>query len=811
MDFKTRVNDIIGKITNKASGLSQEETARANVEKVITEGMPEIARKMASEGAVLIKNDDNLLPLTKGTKVSLFGRTYQDYFFVGYGSGGDVNRPYAVNIAEGIENCDDLELNQDLHKTYLDWIEKNPVSHGYWAHWPLRYEEMPLDEQIVENAKQNSDVAVVTIGRSSGEDRDSELANGSYYLHDDEIKMLDIVTSKFDKVVVLLNVGTIIDMSWVRHYGEKIKAVMYVWQGGMESGNAIADLLCGKACPSGRLTDTISKNYQDNPSSVCFGAKKFNEYQEDIFVGYRFFETFAPDKVLYPFGFGLSYSTFDMKLKSAKAVDGGFEFDIEVKNTGDVAGKEVAQLYLQKPCGKLGNPKRELVAFGKTDVLEPKKKQTIKLFVDMYQLTSYDDCGSTNNAGCYVTEKGNYNFFLGKNVKDSQLVHTFYQENTEVFDGRHKQVCAPLVDFKVFRAQEIDGEYCLDTKDVAKEKYDLATRIINNLPPEVEQTGDKGYKLADVKNGKVTLDEFIAQLDNDELEALTRGGYKMDHPLGAKGNAGIYGGVLESLRDKGIRPVVTTDGPSGIRLTASCSLLPIGTLMACSYNTELVEEIYTIIAKEMQEKGTDVLLAPGMNIHRNPLCGRNFEYFSEDPYVSGKFGAACVRGIQSQGGSACPKHFACNNQEFCRSTNDTRISERALREIYLRGFEICIAESAPKNIMTSYNKINDVWNHYNYDLCVTVLRKEWGYEGNVMTDWWMKSSKSREFPKLKDQAYRIRGGVNLFMPGGDRVTNEKPDGTLLATLGKKDGITLGEIQESARWILRSVMNIHRDV
>ena len=299
----------------------------------------------------------------------------------------------------------------------------------------------------------------------------------------------------------------------------------------------------------------------------------------------------------------------------------------------------------------------------------------------------------------------------------------------------------------------------------------------------------------------------MAQLDNVELEAITRGDYKMDSPLGAKGNAGAYGGILESLRNKGVKPIITTDGPSGIRLASCCSLLPIGTLLACTFNTELVEKMYTILAGEMKEKGSDVLLAPGMNIHRNPLCGRNFEYFSEDPYLSGKMGSACVKGIQFLGGSACPKHFACNNQELARTTNDSQVSERALREIYLKPFEICIKDAQPKNIMTSYNKINGVWSHYNYDTCVTVLRNEWGYEGNVMTDWWMHPSKSIEFPKMRDQAYRVRSGVNLLMPGGDRVTNGKPDGTLFATLGKPFGITIGEVQQSAKWILKSVMEI----
>ncbi len=805
MTFKEKFNDKIGKIVTKFTSVSQDENGDAEVEKTITDGMPELARQAAAEGAVLLKND-NVLPLKEGTTVSLFGRTYKDYFFVGYGSGGDVIRPYNIDIAEGIENCDKLNLNYTLHNIYMEWREKNPVSHGYWAHWPLRYEEMPLTDEIVASARTESDTAVVTIGRSSGEDRDCDLANGSYYLDDEEIEMLDLVTAHFEKVIVILNVGNIIDMSWVKHYGKKIGAVMYAWQGGMESGNAVADLLCGNVNPCGRLTDTIAKNYYDYPSSAQFGNKKTNEYTEDIFVGYRYFESFAKEKVLYPFGFGLSYTDFDIKCDKAEAVDNGFEFEFTVTNTGEIAGKEVVQLYLNKPCGKLGNPKRELVGFAKTELIEPNDSQKVTVSVDFYQLTSYDDCGSTNNASSYVTQKGEYDFYVGKNVRDTEKVFTYYQESTELRE-QLKQVCAPKTDFLVWRAEEKQGNYFLGTKMVAKEKYDLATRILNNLPADIEQTGDKGIKLQDVKDGKATLDEFVAQLDNVELEAITRGDYKINSPLGAPGNVGVYGGVLESLREKGIKPICTTDGPSGIRLVSCCSLLPIGTLLACTFNTELVEKIYTVLAGEMKEKGSDVLLAPGMNIHRNPLCGRNFEYFSEDPYLSGKMGSACVKGIQSLGGSACPKHFACNNQELARTTNNSQVSERALREIYLKPFEICIKEAKPKNIMTSYNKINGVWSHYNYDTCVTVLRREWGYEGNVMTDWWMHPSKSIEFPKMRDQAYRVRSGVNLLMPGGERVTNGRPDGTLFATLGKPFGITVGEVQQSAKWILKSVMEI----
>ncbi|MBQ1243771.1 MAG: beta-glucosidase, partial [Clostridia bacterium] len=271
--------------------------------------------------------------------------------------------------------------------------------------------------------------------------------------------------------------------------------------------------------------------------------------------------------------------------------------------------------------------------------------------------------------------------------------------------------------------------------------------------------------------------------------------------------AGCFAGVLQSMRDKGIPAVTTTDGPSGLRLSASCSLIPIGTLLSCSFDTKLVEELLTAISGEMIVKGSDVILAPGMNIHRTPLCGRNFEYFSEDPVLSGKIAAAYVRGAQKNGTSACPKHYACNNQEYNRNKNDSRLSERALREIYLRGFEICVKEGKPNNIMTSYNKINGVWGHYQYELCTTVLRKEWGYEGNVMTDWWMQDSNSPEFPELKNQAYRVRAQVDVLMPGGaSRLPLRISDGTLLKTYKKEDGITLGEMQRSAMNVLRMAMN-----
>ncbi len=801
MNIKNKFGRLVTNIANLVTnGLAQGEIDRTGAEKIVTSGMPELLRRAAADGAVLLEND-GVLPLRENTKIALFGVTGYESHYVGYGSGGDVNNPYAVSFSQGIENCDRLSLDAELAGKYKNWLEKNPINHGFWAHWPFYFPEMPLDIQSVKSARDSADVAVVVIGRSSGEDRDCKLKKGSWFIADDEDAMLRNVTAEFDRVILLLNIGGIMDMSILEKYKEKLGAVMIVWQGGMESGNAAADLLCGNVNPSGRLTDTIAKRYEDYPSSANFGGDDFNEYKEDIYVGYRYFETFAKEKVLYPFGYGIGYTDFELEMLKAEKTDGGFEFRVKVKNIGNADGREVVQLYLRKPCGKLGNPEMCLVSFGKTETLKGGEAEELELSADMYQLSSYDE-----QASAYIIEKGRYEFFVGKNVRDCKSVYTFEQENDEIF-SRCMQAAAPIEKFDVIKAEEKDGKRVAESRTVRPREYSLKDRILENLPKSVDRMGNVGIKLSDVKSGRFTMEQFVAQLDNHELEAISRGDYVMNSPLGTEGNAAVYGGVLKSLRHKGVAPVTTTDGPSGIRLKASCSLMPIGTLFACSFDPQLVKEVYFAIAKEMKDRGSDVLLAPGMNIHRNPLCGRNFEYYSEDPYLTGKIAAAAVMGIQSQGGSACPKHFACNSQEKRRNMNDSRLSERALREIYLKGFEICIKEARPKNIMTSYNRINSVYGHYNYDLCTTILRGEWGYEGNVMTDWWMKSEASHEFPQIRDQAYRVRAQVDLLMPGGGRLNKRKPDGTLLETLGKADGITLGELQRTAVNVLNSVINI----
>ena len=799
--IKKTVMKYVGKVVNFVTTTTSQGTSDGQLGKsfVPDEKIISLCRKVGAEGIVMLKNKNNVLPLTPDKTVSVFGRVQNDYFYVGYGSGGDVKAPYKVSLMEGIRNDGKINYNELLATAYVNWGKQNPVDDGFWGNWPMCYDEMPVDFSMAKSAASMSDTAIVVIGRSAGEDRENKLEKGSYYLTDTEKQMLDSVTAAFERVILLLNCGSIMDMAEIDAYGDKISAILYVWQTGMESGNAIADVLSGDSYPSGKLTDTIAKSYEDYPGSDNFGDRKFNNYVEDIYVGYRGFETFAKDRVIYPFGFGLGYTEFSLENVSCNCENGKITVSVDVKNIGKSAGKETVQLYFGAPCGKLGKPSRVLAAFAKTKELLCDESETLTLSLSVSDMASYDD----EETFSYILEKGTYNIYLGTDVRSAELCCTYEQEKGETV-RKLSQTSAVNPECAFARLKVIDGKKIYETVPTAK--YNLKDIILSNLPEATPQTGDKGYKLSDVKDGKVSMSDFVAQLDNTELEAISRGDYVMNSPLGAAGNAGTFGGMLKSMRDKGIPAVTTTDGPSGIRINEGASLLPVATALACSWNTQLVEDLYEQVGIEMKRVGSHILLAPGMNIHRTPLCGRNFEYFSEDPLLTGNMAAAIVRGVQKAGVSACPKHFACNNQETNRTHNDSRVSERALREIYLKGFEICVKTANPQNIMTSYNKINGVWGHYNYELCVRILRGEWGYKGCIMTDWWMRSSKSPEFPSLRDQAYRVRAGVNVLMPGGGRTGKRKPDGTLLKTLGKPDGITLGELQRNAAEVLGFVMN-----
>ena len=800
--IKRKAFNLIGLVVNKVG--QNEAQNNKSLDRTVTEGMPELLRAAAAEGTVLLRND-NVLPFSESETISVFGRVQYDYMFVGYGSGGDVIKPYTVNLMDGLTNSG-AKINTELADIYENWCRKNPPDHGFWGHWPLYYEEMPIETGVIENAASKSDCAVIVIGRSAGEDRENKLEEGSYYLTEDEKSLIKRVNSAFRKTVIVLNIGSIIDMSWEKELLKNDSAILIPWQGGMESGNALADVLLGKQEPSGKLTDTIAEAYSDYPCANSFGKKEFNNYTEDIFVGYRYFEAFAKDKVLYPFGFGLGYSEYKRAFISGEVKDNIVTLKASTESLGNYCGKDVLQVYCEAPQGALDKPARVLCGYKKSKALAKGEKEEFEFNIPFYTFASYDDSGASGHKSCYILEKGTYNFYLGADVRSAENVFSFDIPETIVLEAL-KEVCAPKESFERISIKEKNSKFDVDLKAVSVAAADLRKIILEKLPEDCGQTGNKGLKLQDVKDGKCTLDDFVAQLSLDELEAISRGDYTMNSSLGNEGNAGALGGVTKSLRDKGVSPLITTDGPSGIRIKACCSLLPIGASLSAMWNPDLACEMYKKVGSEMKAKGSDILLAPGMNIHRSPLCGRNFEYFSEDPFVTGKTAAAIVRGVQSEGVSACPKHFACNSQETNRTGTDSRLSERALREIYLKGFEICVKEAKPLSLMTSYNKINGVWGHYHYDLCTRILRNEWGFGGLVMTDWWMQSSSSPEFPEIRDNGYRVRAGVDVLMPGGKRTGKKKPDGTLLKTYGKKDGITLGEIQETAKHVLKVVMAI----
>ncbi|WP_312677973.1 glycoside hydrolase family 3 C-terminal domain-containing protein [Microbacterium sp.] len=769
-----------------------------------------LARQAAAEGVVLLRNDDGILPLGD-RPTAVFGRVQYDWFAVGYGSGGDVKVPYVWNLTAGLRDAG-VAVDDTVAERYREWCAAHrPSFDGTWGNWPHHFPEMPLDLALATDAATRADTAVVVIGRAAGEARESTLTPGSYFLTADERAMLDAVTAAFARTVVVIDAGNVMDLGWLADYGDRIGGVLYAWQGGMEGGRAVAAVLAGEVAPSGRLTDTIAWRYEDYPSAGNFGDPDVGVYAEDVFVGYRYFETFAPDRVQFPFGFGLGYTTFALDVVEARTDADEIRIVVDVRNTGaEHAGAEVVQVYIGAPEGRLAQPVRRLAAFAKTPLLAPGETARLELSFDLTDFASYDDGGVTGHRSAYVLEPGAYPVFVGTNVRTATEVAERRVDRLRVVRQLSEAAAVdPAHAFRrMIRGRDDAGRPAPTWEDVPTRTVARRERVLDGLPGEIAPTGDRGIRLDDVATGDATLDAFIAQLSDDELALLARGDITMHSPLGAAGNAGVLGGVSAGLREKGVRPVTTTDGPSGLRLAAYASLLPSGTALASTWNLPLVRELAALHGQEMVRKGSDVLLSPGMNIHRDPLCGRNFEYYSEDPLVTGRMGAAVVAGVQSAGVSACPKHFAANNQETNRTRHDSRVSERALREIYLRGFEICVREAAPRTLMTSYNKINGVWAHYHHDLVTTILRGEWGYTGCVITDWWMEDAVDPDFPALADNAYRVRAQVDVLMPGGvktDAGPQPYADDTILVSLARDGGLTRGELQRGARNVLGLVL------
>ena len=777
----------------------------------------ELSKEAAKEGMVLLKNENNVLPLSAGSKVALFGKGTFDYVKGGGGS-GDVTVAYTRNLYEGLSlQKDKISIFEELCDYYRKDIEEQYKN----GNVPGMTIEPDVPNELLQKAKAYTDTAIITICRYSGEgwDRKSVIdpnnkalwdyerkmteksaeifKDGDFCLSVKEKEMVDAVKTNFKNVIVILNVGGMVDTSWFA-YDPKIQSALLALQGGMEGGLAAAELLVGDGNPSGKTVDTFARTLDDYPSTHNFHeSRDYVDYTDDIYVGYRYFETIpgAAEKVVYPFGYGLSYTTFNVETVSAGILqpphtansqsaphDAVSHTDtlyvrVRVTNTGKRAGKEVVQVYAAKPQGKLGKPAKELVAFEKTRELFSGESQIVTLTWSINDMASYDDLGKIQKSA-YVLEAGSYDIYVGTSVRDVQKADYSYILDEDIIT---EQLSAKLVPTSLAKRMLSDGSF----EELPQgEPVDTDASVVGNIDPSLTEGVAPGqraipyfrfadgmvkngkYDIMDVVEGQISLDEFISELSVDDLIHLLGG----QPNIGAANTFGIG-----NMPEYGIPSVMTADGPAGVRINPEVGVcttaFPCSTLLACTWNPDIVEAVGHAGGKELKENNLGLWLTPAINIHRSPLCGRNFEYYSEDPFVTGKLAGAMVRGIQSNNVGATLKHFALNNKETNRKNSDSRVSERAAREIYLKAFEMIIKAENPWAVMSSYNIINGYRASENKDLLTGILRDEWGYTGMVTTDWWTCGEHYKEtkagndlkmgngYPKRVKEAYE-KGAIS---------------------------------------------------
>lgn len=758
-----------------------------------------LSKEAAKEGMVLLKNEKKVLPLTKGSKVALFGKGIFDYVKGGGGS-GDVHSAYVRNLYEGLQQFQD---EVTLYEPLCDFYRKNVAEQYAGGAVPGMTVEPAITVEQVREARDFADTALIIISRFSGEgwDRSSIEWDGEYnpwktepgtsmpavsarifpkgdfYLTAEEEEMIEKVKTEFDRIVVVLNIGGIMDTSWIKE-DEKLNGALLAWQGGMEGGLATAELLLGKASPCGKLSDTFAANVEDYLSTENFHESfDYVNYTDDVYVGYRYFETTAgaKEKVCYPFGYGLSYTEFQFSEIKVWEEGDCIKTSVMVQNIGSYPGKEVVQVYTSAPQGLLQKPARELKAFAKTGLLQPGECECIEVSFTKASMASYDDLGKIAKAA-YVLEAGDYNVFVGKNVRECEkadfVFRIFHNQVVEQLETKiaptqlKQRILADGTFEELPLGEPNDPNACIFEKMVPGTEEGLVPAVRQKERYFILDTYKEGsYLLSDVAEGKVSLDEFVEQLSDEDLI----------HLLGGQPNTGVANTFgIGNLPEYGIPSIMTADGPAGVRIDEGLGIYttawPCATALACTWNTELIEKVGTAGSKELKENNLSMWLTPAINIHRNPQCGRNFEYYSEDPFLTGKIGAAMVRGIQSQKMAATVKHFAANNKETNRKHSDSRVSERALREIYLKGFEIIVKEADPWAIMSSYNIINGYRASECRELLEDVLRGEWGFKGVVTTDWWTRGEQYKE----------IKAGNDVKMANGypERVKKAMEMGAL---------------------------------
>lgn len=784
-----------------------------------------VARRAAAEGIVLLKNEDNLLPLKAGSNVALYGAGAGRTIKGGTGS-GDVNERENVSVFQGIKNAgfqvttedwiasyDKIYENarQEWKRSILSKTGEGADTMDFFSVYSTTPFKMPAGGQVQKPAE-DADTAIYVLSRIAGEGSDRTADKGDYYLSDDEYQILADICAYYKNVIVLINAGAQVDLSFMDEF-ENIKALLVIVQPGMEGGNAVADILSGKVNPSGKLADTWAYEYEDYPNSEKFSHNNGNVqtelYEEGIYVGYRYFDTFEVP-VRYGFGYGLSYTDFEISnYRLVKISAEKISISASVKNTGKVSGKEVVQVYASLPGGTLEKEAHRLAAYAKTVELKPGETEEVTMEVTVDALTSYDE-----ESAAWILEKGFYGIWIGNSLASAKLCGGMKLDAT-VTKRQVKNLFPLKQDLEEIvqepsrtakraeTAEKLAGEQAMTVLEL--HAADITTEIVEYK------------KNADLYEREAM--DFVNTLTEEELIDLAAGdpGKAQGGNLGAAGIS-VPGSAGETHRcavDKGLASIVLADGPAGLRLMKYyhvnegsivsmpfefslegglfyddsrelpgeryyqyCTAIPVGTLLAQTWNQELIREVGAMIGTEMEHFGVTLWLAPGMNIHRNPLCGRNFEYYSEDPYVSGTIAAAMTEGVQSNYGCGTTiKHFACNNQEDNRMGSDSVVSERALREVYLKGFEIAIRQAQPMSIMTSYNLINGVHAANNYDLCTESARNEWGFKGAIMTDW-----TTTEQGDNCTASGCMRAGNDLVMPGcfgdHDNMHKELAEGTL---------------------------------
>ena len=817
----------------------------------------ELSMNLATQGMVLLENNNNVLPMASSGNVALFGGGAVKTVKGGTGS-GDVNQRSVTSVWDGFKNAgynvtSESWLNE--FEAYYD-EETGGSSGGLWGS-PKVEDTLISDAQIEEAKQDGTTTAVYVIARNSGEFADRLDAEGDYQLWGNEEENLKKVAANFDNVIVVLNVGGIIDTKFF-HEIEGLDSLLLMSQAGMRGGDAVVKVLNGEVTPSGKLTDTWAVNYEDYSSSEGFGANDENvtqeDYTDDIYVGYRYFDTFNVTPA-YEFGYGLSYTDFNIDVKDVTVDEENVTVDVRVTNVGEkYAGKEVVEVYFSAPDGALEKPYQELATYGKTDTLAPGESQELTLSYATTEMSSYyeDYASYIMEDGDYVVRVGNSSrntsvaavIGLDSNVFTEQLSnqmvqdeeidtlsnegatpYTYEGEAEEIAKAERFELDANAIE-TVNNASEYDDEsvisYVYEGSDYtvvdqeANPRYTKAPSGNNTTPSQliepyeetiqyVEKTKENPT-LLDVYQGTVTMEELLASLSVEEMSYIVEGlgwGGGSEPVVGAQANS-VKGAAGETTsryyETRAIPNTVLADGPAGIRITQSytengttyyqyCTAFPIGTLIAQSWDKDVAKQFGEAIGEEMLEMGVTMWLAPGMNIHRNPLCGRNFEYYSEDPLVAGVTAASTTLGVQSNEGIGVTiKHYAGNNQENNRNAVNNTITERALREIYLKGFEIAVKTANPMAIMTSYNLNNSMPAADDYDLCTDIPRGEWGFNGLIMTDWGGGQS---------TPVNSMHAGNDLIMPGGSS-----------ASIAEATGVTLplGDLQKATRNVLNVIMD-----